>query len=801
MDAPAADDIDVPAAAAPAVAAAADDLVVKKIRRRKTAATTSRRHAEIETGGVAFVPSGPIQRAVVAPGETARIDRATLDAVLGRTAPVEEPPAPVAVVAAAPAAQPAPAAAAIVEPTTIERPLLDRTASEPVVVHEAQKSFSRMLTGNVQKMASSTKEKIASASRQADDLLKSNALVRKLERQDENTATTSAVAPTPTAGVAPAVDAAVPTPTPRAAVSPTVALQQLLRTAVPPCTRVSEMPFDALSVDRRDECSLPLDLCGFRWRRTSRRLIGTLSGWYRDNVATASSSVGDAPRAAVAELLSACMWTEAFAPDAALTFVRAASATHCLDVDDALRCVNMRALNDCVAFLVGTEREASDGLELVRAGCRTRDLLRTLPTLLAASAPDETRREALEVCVANFPVVQARNVAAWLGVATAEAAAAAASTDANDGATVLYLLYSRLLLETHTAMRYDAPFVTTMLGVLLRDGAPPRTDVLDSVSGRFKPNAHKATWRHERTLLALLAPPRVRGERRLFAIDRRRVLAACREVGFYAGVILLLEDEADAIGDALQTALDAGDEATAKRIAARCDDASVWHTVLQTHPEAALLAIASLRPADAVEVLLGGPEVSEQVTRALLASHERAEQQHDAVRAMLVQMAQQVWRRSDVNVAPQLRTVQSAEQAVVTALAGGAVSASDAAAIKQQLQALFVRTRDSYDVAFDYTSALPRTVEESAHHWGKATDKREQATLCAICGLPLSIDPRTNPLVVGGATNAAAAVVLFANCNHVQHQHCAQLWTAETQTLLSPVACVECCRERSAKFN
>jgi hypothetical protein len=657
-----------------------------------------------------------------------------------------------------------------------------------------------MLTGNVQKMASTTKEKIASASRQADDLLKSNALVRKLERQDDTTtpvaATSTPVATTSAATIA-NIAAGAPPPavepaTPRATASIVVTLQQQLRVAVPPCTRVSEMPFDALSVDRRDECSLPLDLCGFRWRRTSSRLIGALGKWYRDHVATPSAA-RDAPSAAMAELLSACLWTEAFAPDDTLAFLRAAVATQSLDVDDALRCVNMRALDDCVAFLVGTASgEATDGLELVRAGCRTRDLLRTLPSLLAASAPDETRREALEVCVANFPVVQARNVAAWLGVATRGAAA----DDSGDD-SVLYLLYSRLLLETHTAMRYDAPFVTTMLGVLLRDGAPQRGEVLGD-DGRFKRDAHLVAWRHERTLLALLAPPRVRGERRLFSFDRSRVLAACREVGFYAGVILLLDDEPSEIGDALQTALDAGDSASARRIAARCDDPSVWRTVLQSHPDATLLAIASLRPADAVEVVLGAPEVSEAATRALLASHERAEQQHDVVRDMAVQMAQQVWRRSDINVAPQLRTVLSAEHAVVSALAGGVVSASDAAAIKQQLQALFVRTRDSYDVAFDYTSALPRTVEESAHHWGKATEKRDATTLCAICGLSLSIDPRTNPHVVGGAAHATTGVVAFVNCEHVQHQHCAQLWTAETQTLVSPVACVECYRERSA---
>jgi hypothetical protein len=90
-------DVDVGAASTAAAAAAvADDGVVKKIRRRKTTQTTSRRHAEIESGGVAFVPTAPIQRAVVAPGESSRIDRATLDAVLGRsssnsiTAPIED---------------------------------------------------------------------------------------------------------------------------------------------------------------------------------------------------------------------------------------------------------------------------------------------------------------------------------------------------------------------------------------------------------------------------------------------------------------------------------------------------------------------------------------------------------------------------------------------------------------------------------------------------------------------------------------------------------------------------------------
>ena len=112
-----------------------------------------------------------------------------------------------------------------------------------------------------------------------------------------------------------------------------------------------------------------------------------------------------------------------------------------------------------------------------------------------------------------------------------------------------------------------------------------------------------------------------------------------------------------------------------------------------------------------------------------------------------------------------------------------------------------MRTRDSYDVAFDYTTSLPRTLEESAHHWGKALTKADVVgASCSICGLSLSVDPRTNPLVVGGGNSsptAAVAVVAFAACNHVQHQHCAQLWTAETQTPLSPVACIDCCRDRA----
>lgn len=755
------------------------DTVVKKVRRRKTAAQVSRRHVEIETGGAAFVPA-PVQRAVVASGESARIDRATLDAVLGRSASAAPPPEPTG------DAEPAPAAAAPIDAA----PAVPAAPAPSAANDAPTKSFSKILTGNLQKMTSTTKDKLVHVTRTADDLIKTSSmnLARKLdERVGEATA---GIAPltTPRAAAAPDEPAAPVAPS----VSPTVALQLALRVSVPPSMRQSEMPFDALSVDRRDDRSLPLALCGLRWRRAGPSALRQLREWWRTCSALQWSELG-ATRAVVAELLSACVWTAAYEPacDTA-SFVRSPIASECLDIDDALRSLCMRGQDECVpaVWLQSDEAPVAEGLELVRAGCRTRDLLRTLPALLAQGASDDAQREALEVCVANFPVVQARHVARWLGVSDDGAAR-------DEHAAMLFLLYARILLETHTAMRYDTLFVHAMLRVLLRDGAPPRDDVL-LADGRFKRGAAAAQWRHERTLLALLVQPKAAGERALFALDRAQALAWCREAGFYAGALCLLST-----GEALQAAFDAGDEAALTRLAASCDDAGVWRQFLSANahsPDAAALAIANARSSDAVDFAVNGDgDIDEHATRLLLAARDKEQRRTAIVRDVLAQLVQQVYRRTDANVAPQLRTVLAAEKAVVNALAGGAMSAADASAIKQQLQTLFVRTRDSYEVAFDYASPLPRSLEEATHHWGKALAKADVAgALCSICGLPLSADPRANPLVVGGSSGeGGAAVVVFPTCGHLQHQHCAQLWTAEAQTLLSPLACIDCCRDRS----
>ncbi|MEG7660771.1 hypothetical protein, partial [Listeria monocytogenes] len=82
----------------------------------------------------------------------------------------------------------------------------------------------------------------------------------------------------------------------------------------------ADMPFDALSVDARDECSLPLAQCCFRWRRAGAFVVARLRKWLRDVLEPdlAGGRLPDASRATIAELLSACLWTEAFV-DAAST--------------------------------------------------------------------------------------------------------------------------------------------------------------------------------------------------------------------------------------------------------------------------------------------------------------------------------------------------------------------------------------------------------------------------------------------------------------------------------------------------
>ena len=79
--------------------------------------------------------------------------------------------------------------------------------------------------------------------------------------------------------------------------------------------------------------------------------------------------------------------------------------------------------------------------------------------LASSDADDDARREALELCCANYPIVQPSDVRSWLPTDT-------------DNAALLYLLYARLLMEARPATRYDAHLVESLLDELLSDGAP-----------------------------------------------------------------------------------------------------------------------------------------------------------------------------------------------------------------------------------------------------------------------------------------------------------------------------------------
>ena len=102
--------------------------------------------------------------------------------------------------------------------------------------------------------------------------------------------------------------------------------------------------------------SLPLELSGSRWRRIDSQSVSKLRVWLSDELRPFldSGDLPDASPAIIAELLSACLWSEAFvseeerlANDGASdgetsAFIASVIATHCLDIDDALRCLNMR---------------------------------------------------------------------------------------------------------------------------------------------------------------------------------------------------------------------------------------------------------------------------------------------------------------------------------------------------------------------------------------------------------------------------------------------------------------------------
>ena len=148
-------------------------------------------------------------------------------------------------------------------------------------------------------------------------------------------------------------------------------------------------------------------------------------------------------------------------------------------------------------------------------------------------------------------------------------------------------------------------------------------------------------------------------------------------------------------------------------------------------------------------------------------------------------------------MAPQLQSVRAVEQQVVGRLSDdSALSASEAAA-SAALRALFVRRGDTYEMAFARSSSLPRFYEAAAHHWGATLDDSSTVGVCPLCCLPLRAPAVANPLVAGGGSNADANVVVFAHCQHAQHERCAQRQSGTSVTAPASLACAVCVAQQT----